>query len=61
MVRRLLSVRIDEGVIAALDRASDQDRDAYAPSKARIVERGIELALRELEAKKGGKTKRGPA
>jgi hypothetical protein len=55
MSKELLSVRIDSEVKAALERISDQDRDVYAPSKARIVERGIELALRELEAKRARK------
>lgn len=53
--KEIMSIRIDPALKSALDRICDQDRDAYAPSRARIVERGIELALRELEAKRGKK------
>jgi hypothetical protein len=52
MKKELLSVRIAADLKARLDRASDQERDPYAPTRARIIERGIELAVRELEAKK---------
>ena len=59
MTKELLSVRIDSELKVALDRACDQKRDVYAPSRARIVERGITLALQELEAKRGPKRLRG--
>jgi hypothetical protein len=52
MKKELLSVRIAADLKACLDRASDQKRDPYAPTRAKIIERGIELALREFEAKK---------
>lgn len=55
MAKELLSVRIESSLKGRLDKASDQDRDPYAPAKAKIVERGIDLALKELDAKKGGK------
>lgn len=53
MAKPLLSVRIDPSLKSRLDKASDQDRDPFAPTRAKIVERGIELALKELDAKKG--------
>jgi predicted DNA-binding protein len=52
MKKELLSVRLPADLKARLDRASDQTRDPYAPARARIIERGIELALREIEIKK---------
>lgn len=58
MAKELLSVRIDGSLKARLDKASDQARDPYAPAKAKIVERGIELALKELDAKTGRQAKR---
>jgi len=52
MAKELLSVRIEASLKGRLDKASNQ-YNPYAPTKAKIVERGIELALRELDAKKG--------
>jgi hypothetical protein len=37
------------------NRTRDQKRDPYAPTRAKIIERGIELALQELKAKKAAK------
>ena len=53
MAKELLSVRIETSLKGRLDKASNQNHNPYAPTKAKIVERGIELALRELDAKKG--------
>ena len=55
MKKELLSVRIPADLKVRLDRASDQKRDPYAPTRAKIIERGIELALQELKAKKAAK------
>jgi hypothetical protein len=47
--------RIPADLKVRLDRASDQKRDPYAPTRAKVIERGIELALQELKAKKAAK------
>lgn len=44
-----LSLRIDRELLDKLERAVDRSKNPYAPSKTQIIERGIELALRELE------------
>lgn len=44
-----VTFRIDPAMKARLDKACDRDRNPYAPSKTRLLERGIELALREME------------
>lgn len=44
-----VSLRIDRNLMDRLDRAVNRSRNPYAPTKTQIVERGIELALRELE------------
>lgn len=49
-MREPLSIRIDEKVMARLKAASNAG--LYAPSMTEIVERGIILALRELERKR---------
>jgi predicted DNA-binding protein len=51
MTREQLSIRISEGLNARLRAATDRDKNPYAPSVTQIVERGIELALKELERK----------
>jgi hypothetical protein len=55
MKKEPLSVRIPADLKVRLDRASDQKRDPYAPTRAKVIERGIELALQELKAKKAAK------
>ncbi len=57
MPRKMVTFRIDSELKSRLDRISAQKRDVYAPTKTQIFERGLELALRELEAKKGGRHK----
>lgn len=44
-----VTFRIDKELKARLDNACDSGRNPYAPSKTRLVGRGIELALREVE------------
>jgi predicted DNA-binding protein len=48
-MKKPISFRLDEALVERLRAASE---GLYAPSMAEIVERGIELALRELERKK---------
>ena len=45
----LISFRLDPGLLSQLKVASS---GPYAPSQTKIVERGIELALRELQSGK---------
>ncbi len=33
--------------------ATDRDRNPYAPTVSKIVQRGVELALKEMEKRKG--------
>lgn len=47
-----VTFRIDPAMKARLDKACDRGCNPYAPSKTRLLERGIELALREMETKK---------
>jgi len=49
MAKEQISFRLDSGLIERLRAASEHGR--YPPTMTQIVERGIELALRELERK----------
>lgn len=51
MTREQLSLRLPDDLLARLRAAADRDKNPYAPSITQIVERGIELSLRELERK----------
>jgi hypothetical protein len=52
MRKPVVAARINTELKTKLDRATDNRRDPYAPSVANIVERGIELALKEFESKR---------
>lgn len=52
MATKPVTARIDEDLVNRLEKATDRSKDPYAPSKSQIIERGIELALRELERRK---------
>lgn len=49
--RPMVGARIERSLFMRLKRATDRTKTAYAPSVAKIIERGIELALAELEKK----------
>lgn len=44
-----VSLRIDRNLMDRIGKAVDRTRNPYAPTMTQIIERGIELALRELE------------
>lgn len=52
MKNRQIGIRLSDEMAARLDRATDRNRDPYAPTMTQLVERGIELALKELERRK---------
>lgn len=49
---KTITIRLTEESYGRLRRAADRTKDPYAPAITAIAERGIELALRELEKKK---------
>jgi len=51
MAREQLSLRLPDNLLVRLRNAANKARNPYAPSITQIVERGIELALKELERK----------
>lgn len=51
MTREQLGVRLPVALLERLRVAADSNKNPYAPSMTQIVERGIELALRELGRK----------
>lgn len=53
-----ITVRLEKGRAAKLRVASDKGKNPYAPSVTQIVERGIDLALNELERKAGRKARK---
>ena len=55
MSREMITFRLESELKARLDRVTDRDRDDYAPTKTQVLQHGLELALRELEAKRGRK------
>lgn len=52
MVDKQITVRIGVELLAKLQKACDKSRSPYAPTKTAVIERGIELALRELARRK---------
>lgn len=51
MKTEAVSARIDPDLKKRMEAVSN-GRDAYSPSMSKIIERGIELALKELEKRK---------
>jgi hypothetical protein len=49
--KKPVTVRLPDELIEAVGRATDKSRDPYAPSVTQVIERGIRLALKELERK----------
>lgn len=49
MKSETVTIRLSPELLARLRAASDKGRDPYAPSMTAILERGAELALRELK------------
>lgn len=52
MTKSPVTFRIEDGLLERLKKATSDNNDPYAPTQVQIVERGIELALKEIEAKK---------
>lgn len=52
MTKQTLSFRIDAVILERLRRLTLDSQDPYAPTMTQVVERGIELAIKELERKK---------
>jgi Arc/MetJ-type ribon-helix-helix transcriptional regulator len=50
--KKSVTVRLPDELIKELQRATDTGRDPYAPSITKVVERGVRLALLELERKR---------
>lgn len=50
--KRALSLRIDADLLKRVDAVTVNSVDPYAPSKNQVIERGIALALAEIEARK---------
>jgi hypothetical protein len=51
MTREQIGLRLPAELLERLRTAADASKNPYAPSMTQIVERGIILALRELERK----------
>jgi predicted DNA binding CopG/RHH family protein len=49
--KKPVTVRLPEDLIEAIGKATDKSRDPYAPSVTQVIERGVRLALKELERK----------
>lgn len=49
ITKEQLNLRIDVYLLARLRAAADSTNNPYAPSLTQIVERGIDLALKELD------------
>jgi predicted transcriptional regulator len=49
MAKTTVSFRLDEELVDRLRKATVESRSRFAPSMTAVIERGIELALRELE------------
>ena len=47
-----IGIRISEELKKRLDRATSRERDPYAPTLTQVVERGLELALKEFEERR---------
>lgn len=52
MSKMPMTFRIEAKLLARLEKACDKAKNPYAPTQTQVVERGIELALRELERRK---------
>lgn len=52
MAKTSVTFRIEDKLLERLKKASSDSNSSYAPTQVQIVERGIELALREIEKKK---------
>jgi hypothetical protein len=52
MAKSPFALRIDEELLERLRKATLSSGDRYAPTMTQVVERGIELALKELERRK---------
>jgi hypothetical protein len=50
--KKSVTVRLPEALVTRLQAAADTGVDAYALSVTKIIERGADLALQELESKK---------
>lgn len=52
MKTRQIGIRLSNELADRLDKATDRIRDPYAPTTTQLIERGLELALKELERRK---------
>jgi hypothetical protein len=52
MRERSITVRISPDLDRRISKVLDPTRDPYAPTLTRLVERGLELVLAELEKRK---------
>lgn len=52
MKKPMLSVRLPAGHLARLRAATDSTKNPYVTTVTKIVERGIDLALKEIDRKK---------
>jgi uncharacterized protein YfbU (UPF0304 family) len=52
MKKTQIAIRVDTALLKRARSLSDKNGNPYAPSLIQIIERGLELALRELERKK---------
>lgn len=52
MAKTTVSFRLDEELLDRLRKATVESRSPFAPSMTAVIERGIELALRELEKRR---------
>ena len=52
MSDKQISARVPEALAQRLSAATDRAKDPYAPTVSQVINRGIELALKELEAKR---------
>ena len=47
-----ITVRVRDDLLERLRKATDKEKNFYAPTQTQVFERGLELALNELEKKK---------
>jgi hypothetical protein len=52
MKKTQIAIRLDSSLLARARRVSDKENNPYAPTLIQVIERGLELALREIEKKK---------
>lgn len=48
----VLAFRVPKSLMSRIEKVCDRAKNPFAPSKARIGQRGVELALKELERAK---------